>query len=198
VLNEKGARRQAVVVIVIATLCLSLDAYHAPFQDQTWDGVLFYLALPLATILILRQNPLKWGMGIGRWKWTLAATLACLLGASLLLLLAVRIPDLQEYYGPLGPSGALWPWIGLFAVDMLVWEFFFRAFMLFGLEPALGEMAIYVQMIPFALLHLGKPEIETLTSIAGGIIIGYVVRRCRSFWPAFLVHALIALTMYLL
>jgi membrane protease YdiL (CAAX protease family) len=198
-LSEKGARRQAAVVMVIATLCLSLDGYHTPFQNQTWSGLLLYLALPLATILLLRQNPLEWGLGIGRWKWTLAFTLAGALGASLLLLVAVRIPALQQYYASLGPpAGTLWPWIGFFAIDMLVWEFFFRAFMLFGLEPALGELAIYVQMIPFVLLHFGKPEVETLSSIAGGILIGYVVRRCRSFWPAFFVHALIALTMYLL
>jgi membrane protease YdiL (CAAX protease family) len=60
--------------------------------------------------------------------------------------------------------------------------------MLFGLEPALGELAIYVQMIPFAIAHVGKPEIETLSSIAGGILRGYVIRKCPSFWPGFLLH----------
>ena len=60
--------------------------------------------------------------------------------------------------------------------------------MLFGLDPALGEYAIYVQMIPFAIAHVGKPEVETLSSIAGGILLGYVIRQCRSFWPAFLLH----------
>jgi membrane protease YdiL (CAAX protease family) len=81
---------------------------------------------------------------------------------------------------------------------MFAWEFFFRAFTLFGLEPAFGEMAIYVQMIPFAIAHVGKPEVETLSSIAGGILIGYIVRRCRSFWPAFILHFIIAATMYTL
>jgi membrane protease YdiL (CAAX protease family) len=88
--------------------------------------------------------------------------------------------------------------VGLFLIDMWVWEFFFRSFMLFGLEPALGELAIYVQMIPFVIAHIGKPEIETLSSIVGGILIGYIVRECRSFWPAFALHVLIGLAMYTL
>jgi membrane protease YdiL (CAAX protease family) len=53
-------------------------------------------------------------------------------------------------------------------------------------------------MIPFAIAHLGKPEVETLASIAGGIAIGYIVRQCRSFWPAFILHLIIALVMYTL
>ena len=68
----------------------------------------------------------------------------------------------------------------------------------FGDLPAgaLGELAIYVQMMPFAIAHLGKPEIETLSSIAGGILLGYVVRHCRSIWPAVVLHLIMGLIMY--
>jgi hypothetical protein len=217
---DPRARRQAIVVMVIATLCYCLSDYYTPFRsagwgqilsrlglpaaqdsvlrNHTWDGVLFYVLIPALTVLALRQNPLRWGLGLGRWRWTMGMTAAGAGGVTLLLLVAVRLPILQRYYAPLGPQGALWPWIGLFTVDMLAWEYFFRSFMLFGLEPALGELAIYVQMIPFAIAHLGKPGIETISSIAGGILIGYLVRWCRSFWPAFVLHLIIALTMYTL
>jgi hypothetical protein len=196
---ERQGHRQAMVIIVVATLSYCLMEYHSPFRNRTWDGVLFYLAIPSVTALCLRQNPLRWGLGLGRWRWTVGLTLAGGLGAAALLLVAVRMPVFQRYYALLGPpAGRLWPWMGLFVVDMFVWEFFFRAFMLFGLEPALGELAIYVQMVPFAIAHLGKPEVETLSSIAGGVVIGYVVRRCRSFWPAFLLHLAIGLTLYTL
>ena len=134
----------------------------------------------------------------GGWTVAVSACTAGSIGAAVLLLLAVRMPVFQRYYARFGPQGTLWPWIGLFAIDMWVWEFFFRAFMLFGLEPELGDMAIYVQMIPFAIAHVGKPKIETLSSIAGGIVVGYIVRRCRSFWPAFILHLVVGLTMYTL
>jgi len=197
--NTAAARRQAIIVMIVATLCYCLMDYHSPFGQRTWDGVLFYLGIPLITILVLGQNPLSWGLSVGKWKWTLGTTAAGAAGIALLLVGARRLPVFQRYYAPLGPQpGHLWPWLGLFVIDMLVWEFFFRAFLLFGLEPALGELAIYVQMIPFAIAHSGKPEIETLSSIIGGIAIGYLVRKCRSFWPAFILHVIIGLSMYML
>lgn len=217
---EARARRQAMAIMVVGALTYCVSDYHAPFRspawnqllswlgappgqvaalrNHTWDGVLFFLVIPLLTILVLRGNPLHWGLGLGRWRWTLALTVIGGAGVAVLLYVAVRLPVFQSYYRPLGPQDGLWPWIGLFAIDMLAWEFFFRSFLLFGLEPALGELAIYVQMIPFAIAHLGKPELETLASIAGGIVIGYIVRWCRSFWPAFVLHLIIALVMYTL
>ena len=198
-LDERAARRQAMVVMVVATVCYCLMDYHSPFRHQTWDGVLFYLAIPLASILLLRQNPLKWGLGIGNWRWTLGLTLGGAVGAAGLLWMAVRMPVFQTYYDRLGPqTGQLWPWVGYLAIDMLAWEYFFRSFMLFGLEPAMGDLAVFVQMIPFAIAHAGKPELETLSSIAGGILIGYIVLKCRSLWPAFVLHMIIGLAMNLI
>jgi membrane protease YdiL (CAAX protease family) len=191
------ARLQPIAVIVVATLCYCLIEYRSPLGHPTWDGVLFYFAIPVVTLLALGSKPSQWGLGLGRWRRTLSLTLALAAGEMLLLLVALRLPSLQRYYAPLGPpEGKLWPWIGFLAIDMFTWEFFFRGFMLFGLEPALGETAIYVQMMPFAIAHLGKPEIETLSSIAGGILIGYVVRYCRSLWPAFVLHLIMGLVMY--
>ena len=43
------------------------------------------------------------------------------------------------------------------ALFMLAWEFLFRGYMLFGLEKSTGKSAIFVQAIPFVLLHLEKP-----------------------------------------
>ena len=218
--EERRAHRQAIVVMVVAALCYCLMEYVHPTQSHaweemllrlrvppsaygllrsaTWDGLLFYVLIPLLTIVALGQNPLRWGLGLGRWRETLGLTAAAGAGTALLLLVATRLTVFQQYYARFGPQGALWPWVKLFVVDMWAWEFFFRAFMLFGLEPALGDLAIYVQMIPFAIAHIGKPQIETLSSIAGGIAVGYIVRRCRSFWPAFILHLAIGLTMYTL
>ena len=44
------------------------------------------------------------------------------------------------------------------------------------------------QAIPFVLLHLGKPFLETLACIPGGFIFGYVAYRTRSFLPCFVIH----------
>ena len=60
--------------------------------------------------------------------------------------------------------------------------------MLFGLKRDFGEGAILVQMIPFALLHAGKPEVETIGCILTGLYFGYVAYRTNSIWPVFVIH----------
>jgi membrane protease YdiL (CAAX protease family) len=75
------------------------------------------------------------------------------------------------------------------------WEFFFRGFLLFALEPFFGPAAIVVQMIPFALLHFGKPVLEALGSIIAGLFLGALAWRTRSIWYGVTLHALVAVTM---
>jgi membrane protease YdiL (CAAX protease family) len=70
-------------------------------------------------------------------------------------------------------------------------EFLYRGFLLFGLKEKFQEGSILLQMVPFALLHLSKPELETISTIITGILFGYVVYRGKSFWPAFIIHLFI-------
>ncbi len=77
------------------------------------------------------------------------------------------------------------------AIYFLGWEFLFRGFMLFGLRKKFREGSILIQMIPFALLHLGKPEVETISTIISGIIWGYICYRGNSFWSAYIMHLII-------
>jgi membrane protease YdiL (CAAX protease family) len=67
----------------------------------------------------------------------------------------------------------------------------YRGFLLFGLKEKFKEGSILLQMIPFALLHLAKPELETLSTLVTGILFGYVAYRGKSFWPAFIIHLFI-------
>jgi len=70
-------------------------------------------------------------------------------------------------------------------------EFLYRGFLLFGLKEKFGEASILIQTIPFVLMHLGKPEIETISTIITGILFGYVCLRGKSYWPAFFIHLFI-------
>jgi uncharacterized protein len=71
---------------------------------------------------------------------------------------------------------------------MLGWEFFWRGYMLFGLKEKFGYYAVFMQMIPFFILHRGKPELETFSSIFAGLILGIQAIRANSFIYCFLVH----------
>jgi membrane protease YdiL (CAAX protease family) len=71
---------------------------------------------------------------------------------------------------------------------MLAWEFFWRGYMLFGLKEKFGYYAVFIQMIPFVILHKGKPEIETFASIFAAFILGAQAIRANSFIYCFLLH----------
>ena len=71
---------------------------------------------------------------------------------------------------------------------MLGWEFFYRGFMTLGLKDSLKEGAILVQMIPFTLLHLGKPMAESVACIPSGLIWGYIAYKGEEFLTGIL-HA---------
>jgi membrane protease YdiL (CAAX protease family) len=81
-----------------------------------------------------------------------------------------------------------------YVIYFVGWEFIFRGYLLFGLRPAIGFYAVFVQTIPFAILHFGKPEVETMAAILAGVILGYLALRARSFWYGWMLHSLIAVT----
>ena len=77
-------------------------------------------------------------------------------------------------------------------IDLFGWEFFFRGFILFAFVRKFGAEAFWLQAVPFALAHIGKPEIETLSTIFGGFAFGWVAYRTRSFVYPFLIHWFVA------
>ena len=78
---------------------------------------------------------------------------------------------------------------------MLSWEFFFRGYMLFGLEERFGKYSVLIQMIPFTILHHGKPFAESLGAILAGILLGVIALETRSFIYGALLHWLVAVSM---
>jgi len=82
-----------------------------------------------------------------------------------------------------------------FGVYILSWEFFFRGYMLFGLEERFGKYSILIQMIPFTILHFGKPFSESVGAIFAGILLGIIALETRSFIYGALLHWLVAVSM---
>lgn len=74
-------------------------------------------------------------------------------------------------------------------VLLFAWEYLLRGFCLFGLARVLGPgPAIFIQMVPFALLHIGKDELEALSTFLSGVGFGFVAWRTQSFLYAFFIH----------
>jgi len=78
----------------------------------------------------------------------------------------------------------------------LGWEIFFRGFLQHGLRDSFGMYnAILVQTMASAMLHFGHPMSETLGAIAGGLLWGFLVLRCRSIWAGFIQHSVLGITL---
>ena len=89
----------------------------------------------------------------------------------------------------------LWAWEAMYAAQFVALEFFFRGFMLKALAPRLGSQAIFVMIVPYCMIHFGKPLPETLAAIAAGVILGTLAMRTRSIWGGVAIHIAVAISM---
>jgi len=83
----------------------------------------------------------------------------------------------------------------LYLIKWAAWEYFFRGWMLFAFKRDFGTRSVLISTIPFALMHYGKPQIETLSAIAAGFILCWLALKGRSIWPGVLIHAAVSTTM---
>jgi membrane protease YdiL (CAAX protease family) len=178
-----------IIVILSATLFMTLDHYH-PIKNDWLSSFIYYAIAPILVILIfLRKNPLDFGLGIGNPRLWIKYLLVICPIAAVILLVASFMPSMQSYYKM--ENFNFLNYFLISCVSLSSQEYIYRGFLVFGLEKKFKEGSIFIQMIPFALLHLGKPELETISTLFTGILFGYVVYRGKSFWPAFIIHLFI-------
>ena len=186
-LNELKMDWKVVTTVVVSTLLLIIDYYYRLFPSKVLDRMVLYFFIPLLIILVIyRERPSKYGLRLGDWRAGLAITGIAALLIVLIVWLVGRTEAFQEYYAPL--LNVQIPVPLYTALDLFGWEFLFRGFLLFSLYSVAGPYAIVLQAVPFALAHLGKPEVETLSTIFGGIAFGYVAWRTGSFIYPFIIH----------
>ena len=177
------------VILATATLFLVLDKYH-PIGSERVSTFLYYGVFPLLVIfLVLRKNPIKFGLGAGSPRiWGFYVVVICAIAAAVLYASSFNT-SLQSYY-----LDENFKFFSYFLTQLMILsasEFLYRGFLLFGLKEKYGEGSILIQVVPFVLLHLNKPELETVSTILTGILFGWVAYRGRSFWPAFIIHMFI-------
>jgi membrane protease YdiL (CAAX protease family) len=175
------------VATITVTILIIIDRYQDLTASVYLDRLILFLLVPLAMIILLfRESPAEYGFGIGDWKAGLALTgLVILVAAPILWFVAKGDVSMQEYY-----TRMLKPALPLNAfLDLIGWEFLFRGWLLFLYARKYGPAdALWLQSVPFALAHLGKPELEVLSTIFGGYVFGLVAWRSKSFLYAFLIH----------
>ena len=158
---------------------------------------LFILPL-LVILLVLKGKPKSFGLQLGDYKVGLKISFYFMIIMLVITWIASASSSFVETYPLLQRTKTSWGLFFLFEAGMLLylfaWEFIWRGFMLFGLEEKFGYYAVLIQMIPFVILHNGKPFPETFSAILGGIALGILAFRTRSFLYCVIVHMSVMFT----
>ena len=115
-----------------------------------------------------------------------------------LLLVVSFVPGFQATYPFYEGASRSWLDLGLwelmYIAQFFSLEFFFRGWWLRAGRP-MGSHAIWAMMVPYVMIHIGKPMMETLAAILAGLFLGTLAMRGRSIWPGFGLHCAVAVGM---
>lgn len=162
-----------------------------------------YLAIPMVIVLCMPGERLRdynlSPRGFLRHLWIYVVLFALVAPAVYLASKTASFQGTYPFYKYANRSAFdLWAWEALYILQFLSLEFFFRGFLLQGLRRAMGSNAIFVMIVPYCMIHYGKPMSETLGAIGAGLILGTLAMRTRSIWGGVLIHVGVAVMMDLL
>lgn len=176
--------------------------YFDLYAFAYWSAWRFvgYVLLPLALILSMRGESLSdYGLSLrkaGSHTWVYVALFLAVFPA---VFLASYEPGFQKTY-PFYKlaSRSTFDFLAfeaLYALQFFSLEFFFRGFLLHALKRDLGAYAIFYMLVPYCMIHFGKPFAETVGAIGAGLILGTLSMRTRSIWGGVGIHVAVAVSM---
>ena len=156
------------------------------------DFITFFILAILIIKFFLKESIKDYGLRWGEHKIGFTISFIFLAVMLPLIWFFSATPEFVEKYPHLLSARSNWGEFSIYEMGMIIymfsWEFIWRGFMLFGLKEKFGYYAILIQMIPFVILHNGKPIAETFGAIAGGIALGILAFRTNSFFYGVITH----------
>ncbi len=106
--------------------------------------------------------------------------------------------DFVNYYPMYKQAGRSWldfvVWELLYIGQFFTLEIFFRGFWLRAMRT-FGAGAIWSMVVPYCMIHYGKPYLEACGAMVAGVVLGSLAMRTRSIYAGFLVHGTVAILM---
>jgi membrane protease YdiL (CAAX protease family) len=162
----------------------AIDRDARAIRFQALERIVLFALVPLLVILVaFRDDPRHYGLRLGDWRWGCGLTaVGCAVMTPIVLAIAQH-PQFRTYYS------VSWAPLGYILVtnviDLVSTEFLNRGFLQFTLVRALGPVGVLIATLPFVFAHLGKPEIELFSTLAGGLVFGWLNWRTGSIvWSA--------------
>lgn len=150
------------------------------------------LVIPVLVLFLLKEKISDYGLRFSEKSTGFKYVLTAVLFFIPVLWVISSFSDFINYYPTLSETKENYSLFIIYQIGLIVylfsWEFLWRGYFLFGMEKKFGVYSIFIQVIPFVLLHNGKPFLETVSALAGGILLGYIALRTRSFIYGFFIH----------
>lgn len=173
-----------------------------------WALMVFtcYFVLPALVVkLVLRENLVDYGIarkGLLKGLKTYGILFLVMLPLIVFFSYNAHFQDTYPFFkvakGGTFDWGRFLTWELVYALQFLGVEFFFRGFILHGLKKHTGHFAIAAMVIPYCMIHFGKPMPEAIGSIVAGYVLGHLSLKSNNIFPGMLLHISVAYTMDLL
>lgn len=166
-----------------------------------WSGwrVLGYFLLPALTLWCMRERVRDYGLrgrDFGSHAWIY---LLCYAVVFVCVVIVSYSKSFSSYYPFYHYAHRSWfdfaSWELLYAAQFFSLEFFFRGYWLGACKRVMGSQAIFAMIVPYCMIHYGKPWLEAIAAIVAGVVLGTLAMKTRSIWSGFLIHVSVAITM---
>ena len=154
----------------------------------------FLFVFPLVVAWVAGIRPASLGICLGEWKLGLMITAIGIPIAAGLLFFGCDDLEIKTAYPWAGQwlaasTGNMLKWFAVYLLYYIAFEFFFRGFLLKGLEPELGlATAMWIQVLLSVAIHFGKPTPEILGAIPAAFIFGRIACQTNSILYVVLIH----------
>jgi len=161
-------------------------------RNQGIERLVLFGLLPLGLLLGLREDPRRYGLGRGDVRRAvILGGIATLVTVPFIALIAA-VPAMRDWYGQ---SMTTVPGVLLTdIIDLVPTEFLLRGFLLWALLRAIGPFGVVVALVPFVMIHIGKPDLEALSTLGGGLVFGWLNWRTGAIWASAAYHVAIQTT----
>ena len=158
---------------------LALGRSPEAMRATAWERVILFGLVPLAVVVLgFRDRPGRYGLTLGDRRWGSALMVAGCVAMTPVVLWFAAQPDARAFYAEsAAPPGE----VALTnLLDLTAAEFMVRGFLMLTLVRTIGPVGVLVATMPFVFAHLGKPELELFSTLAGGLVYGWLAWRTRS------------------
>lgn len=166
-----------------------------------FNCILVFLVLPCIIVkLLFKENLSDYGFqfaGIWKHKWIYFLLIGFMLPVVFFISKSPAFLNKYPFYHITSKDQLhnFLIWEIIYILQFISIEFFFRGFLLHGVKHKFGYYSILFAIVPYCMIHFGKPISETFGAIIAGCILGFLSLNTNSILLGILVHVTVAVTM---